>query len=910
MKVLGPSGADIWSNVPVGTIELERFDGFGAVYRKQSWAGEGRWLQQDRDERFVNGRRVVSYTRPQLFELNGVPTPGETAETIEVRYDETDRPQTVWRLRGTQQIRLESDAYAPRETTVTDANNHQATFRSDERGLLGARKTAVGDWLYERDALGRLTRLIMPTGETVEIGYDSWGRRRALRDPFAGDNRYTYDDVGNMLTDTDGRGVTMTYAYDEANRKLTKSGPTSGMVRFYYDRSAASRTMGRLAAVEEPAGSTVLEYDASGNLALKRVRITGSPAALESSYRYDAMNRLSEKQFPDNSTVRYGYHDGAHLREVQLDGVPIARFSNYGAGGAPRTKWTPAGTTTAQFDASGWLTELRTQSARNVTVQDYHIERDLLGQVTRVDDLRAQTLVGGVESSESQSFTYDPLGRLKSAQGASYGQATYGYDATGRMLKKGAVSFAHGSLDITATRGAEFVASQRYDLAGDLIARSDASGELKLEYDDDRRPVVFRKGGEVILEARYNYFGERVEKVYTDPSGQRITTRYVDGFEERQSAAQPGTHAWTKQVIAPGIGLIASKTMGQIAGQAVLAPPPDVLGAFSGNVLDGPAVGTVYHLNNHSGSVAGALDESGALVSRLVYEPFGEQQRQASLGTDVSSLKFDGKERDDETGLSYYGARYYDPTFGRFTTADTQVPDGARNPQALNRHAYVFNNPLSYTDPNGHFPWLAVGVGIAIYGAWEAGRQIASSEPVSGSRLMGAFLNGAVTGGLVGMTAGLSELPALADLAWTAYATTAGGMARRAVTGDPQTLGAVSTDAVSGLFGGLLGRGLNYVASTISPVPPAILRGNDYSPTATRLDAAGGATRITSGSQVTEQVIRDAMRGAPLRSQQAGGVSSRRGVIWAWRRRRRGPCGWARWAVRRGRSWAVRRAPR
>jgi hypothetical protein len=50
-----------------------------------------------------------------------------------------------------------------------------------------------------------------------------------------------------------------------------------------------------------------------------------------------------------------------------------------------------------------------------------------------------------------------------------------------------------------------------------------------------------------------------------------------------------------------------------------------------------------------------------------------------------------------------YHARYYDPTLGRFVSADSIVP-GAGKPQALNRYAYTFNNPLKYTDPSGHCP--------------------------------------------------------------------------------------------------------------------------------------------------------------------------------------------------------------
>jgi RHS repeat-associated protein len=68
-----------------------------------------------------------------------------------------------------------------------------------------------------------------------------------------------------------------------------------------------------------------------------------------------------------------------------------------------------------------------------------------------------------------------------------------------------------------------------------------------------------------------------------------------------------------------------------------------------------------------------------------------------------TTYNFTGQRLDGDTGLLYYGARYYDPALMRFIQPDTLVPDPA-NPQSLNRYAYVLNNPLKYTDPTGHDP--------------------------------------------------------------------------------------------------------------------------------------------------------------------------------------------------------------
>ena len=85
-------------------------------------------------------------------------------------------------------------------------------------------------------------------------------------------------------------------------------------------------------------------------------------------------------------------------------------------------------------------------------------------------------------------------------------------------------------------------------------------------------------------------------------------------------------------------------------------------------------------------------------VEDIAYIQFGD--RLQSTGSIPTDKQFTGQ-RLDGTGLYYYGARYYDPTIGRFISADTIVPD-PYNPQSLNRYSYCLNNPLKYTDPTGH----------------------------------------------------------------------------------------------------------------------------------------------------------------------------------------------------------------
>ncbi len=99
-----------------------------------------------------------------------------------------------------------------------------------------------------------------------------------------------------------------------------------------------------------------------------------------------------------------------------------------------------------------------------------------------------------------------------------------------------------------------------------------------------------------------------------------------------------------------------------------------------------------------------------------------------------------------ETGLYYYGARYYDPVVGRFISADSMVPDPS-NPQDFNRYTYVRNNPIIYSDPTGHFILSAILLGAAISGAFYTTTAVANN-----SFQFNDFMESVTIGAFAGLT--------------------------------------------------------------------------------------------------------------------------------------------------------------
>ena len=111
-----------------------------------------------------------------------------------------------------------------------------------------------------------------------------------------------------------------------------------------------------------------------------------------------------------------------------------------------------------------------------------------------------------------------------------------------------------------------------------------------------------------------------------------------------------------------------------------------------------------FYYSDHLGSTVAVTDETGLVTCREEYLPWGEEH---SVTGECGDRKFNGRILDEETGLYYYNARYYDPMTARFISADPALGTPA-NPQTGNRYAYVLDNPYKWIDPTGHewtSPW-------------------------------------------------------------------------------------------------------------------------------------------------------------------------------------------------------------
>ncbi|UQI28480.1 RHS domain-containing protein [Pseudomonas bijieensis] len=152
---------------------------------------------------------------------------------------------------------------------------------------------------------------------------------------------------------------------------------------------------------------------------------------------------------------------------------------------------------------------------------------------------------------------------------------------------------------------------------------------------------------------------------------------------------------------------------------------------------------TYFH-NDISGSPMAATDAAGNLLWKENYKPYGDKLNR-SAPSSSNKIGYHGKAYDDSTGLSYMGARYYDPVLGRFMGIDA-VDFQEDNLHSFNRYTYANNNPYKYVDPDGNYAFLIAPL-IALYTVLSASAILSSTNNGSGQAGADGFNSGGISSG-------------------------------------------------------------------------------------------------------------------------------------------------------------------
>ncbi len=270
-------------------------------------------------------------------------------------------------------------------------------------------------------------------------------------------------------------------------------------------------------------------------------------------------------------------------------------------------------------------------------------------------------------SSYTQTFEYDKLGNILNMSSQNKWSRDYFYDtATNRLLKHD----EYGQNEYT------------YDTHGNMHTMPGIS-EMNWDFGDKLNKTI---SGTVTSYYNYDSGGERTRKVVLKQGGIREERYYINGYEVY------------RKLISDVID-IERQTL-HIAIDRKRFAIIDTLTIENGVTLGTPDVTIRYQYDNHLGSSSLELDESANAISYEEYHPFGTSSYR--LGTNEAEVqlkryRYVGKERDEETGLYYYGARYYAAWLCRFVSVD---PLQHEYPH-YTPYQYAGNKPVTYIDLDG-----------------------------------------------------------------------------------------------------------------------------------------------------------------------------------------------------------------
>ena len=404
------------------------------------------------------------------------------------------------------------------------------------------------------------------------------------------------------------------------------------------------------------------------------------------------------------------------------------------------------------------LTRLLTKGKDGKHLQDLHYTYDPVGNITEIwDDAQQKIFFNNQVVSPSSKYEYDALYRLIRAEGREHlgqtgskpnppkptsdtdiprvnlphpgnGQAMgryqqqYVYDKVGNILEmihhgtnpehpgwRRCYQYALDSNRLLSTGyqsnplvscetryAAESVYPQvyTYDPHGNMIRmphlanHKNAAANMHWDFEDQLQSVDLGGGGK----AHYVYDagGQRVRKVVEKGAGLIEERIYLGDFEifRRRNGNGLKLERETLHIMddQQRIALVETKTFERKEGG-------------SENKIDKPETVIRYQLGNHLGSASLELDVDGAVISYEEYYPYGSTSYQGKRSKPKVSLKryrYTGKERDEESGFYYHGARYYGTWLGRWISCDpSKLLDG------INLYQYIGNNPNIFVDPSG-----------------------------------------------------------------------------------------------------------------------------------------------------------------------------------------------------------------
>lgn len=554
---------------------------------------------------------------------------------------------------NSKQYQYDASGNLTKQTNVTGGNaqtEFEKTYDNSGRSVCGG---FAGQVCTTKDG----------NGKTTSYTYDTAGNMTKVTPPAPmGATTYAYDSLGRVTSTTDGNSQTVAYSYDVHDHIAKQDYPTSADITYLYSE-AGWRT--REAAGSGTSSSTQYTYDKIGRLTRQ------SLGTVNQQYTYDKTGNILT--FGDDFGVTtYTYDAANQLTTVRENGGTCPTTGNpaassgctllqYDNNGKETKRIYPGGAVveTAR-DNSGRATRITGKAATGSNAVDVGYSYAFPGTNVDQSNLQVRTahLEEGITGGAATTYSYDARNRLTKAEEKSGSNVTaswaYSYDGASnrtKQIRSGSTGAAAGTIDYTYNDANQLTSATgqsttwTYDGAGQLTRKG--LGGQTIAYNDRLQATTIGATAQTYV-------------------GAGNTNRLTSGSTTFENGA---------------LGLIN-------AGGTLFTRTPD------GSAIGSRGGASSYFVTDHLGSVIGMFNASGSYLGGYSYSPYGET-RATSTNTLVTAniVRYTGGEL-DSSGLYKLGARYYDPTLGRFTQPD---PSGQEN----NTYAYASCNPTNSADPSG-----------------------------------------------------------------------------------------------------------------------------------------------------------------------------------------------------------------
>jgi RHS repeat-associated protein len=565
-----------------------------------------------------------------------------------------------------------------RLTSRTDPNGNTTVFLLDKAGNIVATTDAESNQtLFTYNSLNLRTSIVDANGYETTYEYNNWGKLTKVRDPLGYEKIFTYNLNYDLQSEIDKNGNLWRYEYTSLN-KLFKTIYNDGSEDiFSYD------PCGNLVSVVDRIGTIQSEYDANNQL-IKTIDVFNN----EIKYTYYANGKRKTMIDPQGGITSYEYYNGYRIKSITNPQGEITEYI-YGNGLLEKINYPNGTETNYTYDLNDRILTMVNKKTGGDTISSFQYEYDNVGNRSSMSDneglhsyqydKKYQVVRVDYPDGSYRAYTYDPVGSRLTMTTATE-VVNYSYDKNNRLLSAGSIVY-------------------EYDDNGNQVRRTDNSGITQYVYDLKNRLI---------------------EVDYADGSSEYFTYNALGQRVSKKSGTQESNYSYDRMM-----PLMELNGNGVVHGYYTNGPTGIISKKDS---LDN----VTYFLKDAIGSVTELSDDVGEVKASYSYDIFGKVRSAAVIDEFNIRQRFVGKSLSVKGDLYYFGARYYDPSIGRFATPDilTWGPDdprevggvfdyyflmgfenynipgymstmGANSVELMNLYTYCANNPINFVDLYG-----------------------------------------------------------------------------------------------------------------------------------------------------------------------------------------------------------------